>query len=150
MKRPKVGVAVIVDYRGQFLLGRRKNTGAGDGLWALPGGHLEGGETWEQCAIREMAEETGLEVVNPRFVTVLNVINHFDKKHFVDIYMAVDLVDPTAEPEIMEPDYCAEWECFAIDHLPTNLMLGTREALAACRPKVDRESLQEMLKRYRK
>lgn len=146
MKRPKVGVAVIVDYGGQFLLGRRKNTGAGDGLWALPGGHLEGGETWEQCAIREMAEETGLEVVNPRFVTVLNVINHFDKKHFVDIYMAVDLADPIAEPEIMEPDYCAEWRRFSIAYLPTNLMLGTREALRIYRPVVDIELFKKLHK----
>lgn len=34
----------------------------GDGEWALPGGHLEMGESFEQCAVREVEEETGIMV----------------------------------------------------------------------------------------
>ena len=39
----------------------------GAGTYALPGGHLEMGESWEACAAREVLEETGLEVSGLRF-----------------------------------------------------------------------------------
>jgi ADP-ribose pyrophosphatase YjhB (NUDIX family) len=39
-------------------------------LWTLPGGRIEPGETIEQCAIREIAEEVGLTIRNPRPVLV--------------------------------------------------------------------------------
>ena len=39
-------------------------------LWTLPGGRIEPGESIEQCAIREVAEEVGLTIRNPRPVLV--------------------------------------------------------------------------------
>jgi len=39
-------------------------------LWTLPGGRIEPGETIEQCAIREIAEEVGFVIRNPRPVMV--------------------------------------------------------------------------------
>lgn len=56
---PGVGVAVVED--GRILLVRR-GRGAGAGLWAVPGGRVEWGETLEEAAVREVREETGLEV----------------------------------------------------------------------------------------
>ena len=32
------------------------------GAWVLPGGHIEVGESLEECAIREIKEETGIEI----------------------------------------------------------------------------------------
>jgi 8-oxo-dGTP diphosphatase len=58
MARPQVGVGVIIVRDGKILLGLRRSHGAG--TWALPGGHLEWGETVESCARREVKEETGL------------------------------------------------------------------------------------------
>lgn len=43
---------------GDLLLVQRQD----DGTWGLPGGHLEPGETWEECARREFREETGTDV----------------------------------------------------------------------------------------
>ena len=58
---PIVGVGVIVLRDGLVLLGERIGS-HGSRTWALPGGHLEFGETVEQCAAREVREETGLEL----------------------------------------------------------------------------------------
>ena len=44
------------------------------GTWALPGGHLEFGESFESCAARKMLEETDLLVGNVRFLTATNDI----------------------------------------------------------------------------
>ncbi len=52
----KVGIGVIVYQDNNVLLGKRKNS-HGHGQWALPGGHLEFGETPEQCTIREVKQE---------------------------------------------------------------------------------------------
>ena len=57
---PCVG-AVIKDSAGRLLLIRRGHE-PGAGLWSLPGGRIEPGETDQQAGIREVLEETGLRV----------------------------------------------------------------------------------------
>jgi 8-oxo-dGTP diphosphatase len=57
---PCVG-AVIKDERGRLLLIRRGHE-PGAGLWSLPGGRVEPGETDAEALVREMREETGLAV----------------------------------------------------------------------------------------
>jgi 8-oxo-dGTP diphosphatase len=57
---PCVG-AVIKDDSGRLLLIKRRNE-PGAGLWSLPGGRIEPGETDQQAVVREVCEETGLAV----------------------------------------------------------------------------------------
>lgn len=52
------GSAVVVDDQGRVLLQRR----ADSGNWALPGGTMDIGETLSQCVVREVKEETGLDI----------------------------------------------------------------------------------------
>ena len=59
---PCVG-AVVHDEQGRLLLIRRGHAPSA-GLWSVPGGRMEAGETQEQAVVRELAEETGL-VVQP-------------------------------------------------------------------------------------
>jgi 8-oxo-dGTP diphosphatase len=59
---PCVG-ALAYDADGRLLLIRRRNE-PGRGLWSVPGGRVEAGETDAEAVVREMAEETGL-VVEP-------------------------------------------------------------------------------------
>lgn len=53
-----LGVNAIVEKKGRILLIRREDLG----IWALPGGLIEPGETLEQATIRETEEETGVKV----------------------------------------------------------------------------------------
>jgi 8-oxo-dGTP diphosphatase len=57
---PCVG-AIITDQAGRLLLIRRRNE-PGAGLWSLPGGRIEPGETDQQAVVREVREETSLVV----------------------------------------------------------------------------------------
>lgn len=61
--RPRVGVGVLAVRHGRthVLVSLRKSN-HGRGEWALPGGHLELGESIESCARRELLEETGIDV----------------------------------------------------------------------------------------
>jgi ADP-ribose pyrophosphatase YjhB (NUDIX family) len=57
---PCVG-AIVVDERGRLLLVRRGHD-PGAGLWSIPGGRIEPGETDAEALVRELREETGLTV----------------------------------------------------------------------------------------
>jgi 8-oxo-dGTP diphosphatase len=63
---PCVG-AIITDAGGRLLLIKRGHD-PGAGLWSLPGGRVEPGETDEEAVVREIREETGLSVVCDRLV----------------------------------------------------------------------------------
>ncbi len=59
--------AVITDESGRMLLILRGHE-PGKGLWSVPGGRIEPGETDEQAVIREVREETGLKVTCGRLL----------------------------------------------------------------------------------
>ncbi|WP_182875871.1 NUDIX hydrolase [Microbispora sp. H10670] len=70
-KRVRCVGAIITDPDGRLLLVRRGRP-PGEGLWSLPGGRVEPGETDEQAVRRELREETGLDVAVVRLAgTVL-------------------------------------------------------------------------------
>ncbi|MBE1556470.1 NUDIX hydrolase [Sporosarcina limicola] len=61
MKRVDVAYVLLLDEQGKNVL-MVKNKGEGPSYYTLPGGAVEKGETLEEAAIREVKEETGLEV----------------------------------------------------------------------------------------
>jgi len=65
-----LAASVAIIRRDDVLLIQR-NRAPSEGLWTLPGGRLEPGETAEECAIRELKEEMGLDVFALRPVRVL-------------------------------------------------------------------------------
>jgi len=75
-----IGTTVYVE-RGEEILLLKRAMGAAQGSWYLPGGGLDNGETPEECALRELKEETGLTptgdlrlvAVTPMFVYESNV-----------------------------------------------------------------------------
>ena len=60
-KVPKLTVDVVISDGEKVVLIQRKNEPF-QGMWALPGGFVDFGETVEQAAVREVKEETGLDV----------------------------------------------------------------------------------------
>ena len=112
----RVGVGVLVrnpKQRNHIFDGIRKGS-HGSGTLALPGGHLEFGETWEQCAEREILEETDLKIQNISFAHVTNDLMETEKKHYITIFMMCDCCDENAFPTNLEPHKCDEgWKSFS-------------------------------------
>lgn len=101
-----VGTGVVVlDANGRVLVGQRADTG----LWGLPGGRLEYGETIKRCAQRELEEETGLQLPLPSFKT-LKVVNCIRPTHHsVDFTVVTVLRDASQQAINREPEKCLGW-----------------------------------------
>ena len=64
---PEVCVGAVAVHRDRLLMIRR-GRGVAAGEWSIPGGRVEAGETLAAAVVREVREETGLEVVCERFL----------------------------------------------------------------------------------
>lgn len=126
--RPQVGVGAMIIRDGKVLLGRRKGAhGAGSYAWC--GGHLEFGETLEQCAIREVREETGLGVRSLKLLCVSNIIAY--GQHYLD-FEFITQVEP-GDPQVCELDKIEGWAWYDIDNLPSPLFKAGELALKSLR-----------------
>lgn len=123
---PKVGVGVIVTKDNKVLLGKRKNA-HGEGSWSFPGGHLNFNEGIEECARREVLEETGIQIKNLRTGPFTNDIFRKEGKHYITLYVIADY--DSGEVRIMEPEKCEEWGWFEWDNLPKPLFLPLQNLL---------------------
>ena len=99
-KQPIIGVGAVIIKDGKILLEKRKNE-PGKGKWSIPGGLVELGESVEQTVIREVKEETGLEVEKPEHIDVVDNVVRDDndeiKYHFVIIDYFVKLKGGTVK-----------------------------------------------------
>src|SRR5512138_2506519 len=123
---PKVGTAIIITRENKVLLMKRKGP-HGHGTWSTPGGHLEFGETPEQCAQREAKEEVGMDVTEARFRAVTNDMFEDEGRHYITIWMDCQTL-PQA-PVIAAEREVAELGWFAWDALPSPLFLPLENLL---------------------
>lgn len=126
-KQIKVGVGVLIVKDGLILLHQRKGS-HGAGEYAFPGGHLEFGESIEQCAKREAREEAGIEIDNIRFLYFKN-ITQYEDKHYANVEVIANL--KSGKPKNMEPEYGGEWGWYSIDNLPKPLFGTVKECFIA-------------------
>ncbi|HJD56205.1 MAG TPA: NUDIX hydrolase [Rickettsia endosymbiont of Pyrocoelia pectoralis] len=117
---PRVGIGIILfNSKNEILLGRRISS-HGESTYGNPGGHLEFGETFEECVIREVLEETNLIIENPQFLAVTNDIFEEEQKHYVSIFLKAHCLNED-QLENLEPHKVESWQWFSLDKLPDNL-----------------------------
>lgn len=126
VKRPYVGVAIIVIKDGKVLLGKRKNS-HGSGTWHFPGGHLEFNESIEACARREVFEETGLRIKNIRLGPYTNDMFAKEQKHYITLFAVAEY--DSGVLELKEPEKCETWDWFEWARLPQPSFLSIQNLL---------------------
>ena len=117
---PRVGLAVFVIKGDKVLMSLRLKS-LGENTWQLPGGHLEFFESFEDCARREVLEESGVVISDVEFVAVTNDLFVEENKHYVTIFLRARYVSGT--PQVLEPGKCLSWDWFSWDELPSPLFL---------------------------
>lgn len=125
-KKPRVGIGVYILKDGKVLIGKRIGP-HGTGTWSAPGGWLEYGESWEDCAKRETLEETGIRIKNIRFGTVTNDISEEESKHVITVHMVADF--DSGDPRVIEPAKWETWRWFHWNGLPQPLFYPYKNLL---------------------
>lgn len=96
---PRVAVGALVLHEGRLLVVERGNPPA-EGVWALPGGGVELGETMAEACEREVLEETGVVVTAGKVVHSFDAIVHDDDGRVRFHYVIVDLLCAYASGEV--------------------------------------------------
>jgi ADP-ribose pyrophosphatase YjhB (NUDIX family) len=82
---PTTRISVVVVDGSKILLVRHRK--GNRQYWVLPGGRLEYGETFQECGVRELKEETGLDVEIENFLFLSEAIAPDRSRHIVNIYL---------------------------------------------------------------
>ncbi len=123
--RPCVHLVLLSD--GKVLLARRANTGYEDGMWSVPAGHLDGGETVRAAGAREAAEEVGIHV-SEADLRVGHVM-HRRKPDEERIDFFATCTTWSGELHNAEPDRCSELRWVDPDDLPADTIAYVRAGI---------------------
>lgn len=122
------GVHVVLEREGCLLLMRRAGTGFFDGLYSLPGGHVEEGESAHETAVREIREELGVELEVAE-LSWLGVVHRRSDTNRIEFFMRAG--SWVGEPRICEPDKCDRLVWCPREALPAETVPYIRDAISA-------------------
>ncbi len=111
---PKVVTVVVLQYEGKFLLGRR-NIDPAKGRWSFISGYMERGEKVEEAAMREVKEETNLDV---QLEQLIGVYSERGNPHVVIAFRA-SVLNNDISAMLAQLDEVSELAFFALDQIPT-------------------------------
>ncbi|GGM13791.1 NUDIX domain-containing protein [Deinococcus aerophilus] len=130
MDRPVVCVGALVwGPDGRVLLAR---TTKWRGLWGVPGGKVEGGETLEQAVTRELREETGLRLRDTRYAQTQEAVLS-PEFHKPTHMLLIDFFARTDDPGVTPNEEIVEWAWVPLAEAatyPLNTYTQTLVALA--------------------
>lgn len=109
---PKVVAVVLIEHENRLLLGKR-SIEPGLGKWSFPSGYVNRGEVVELAAIREVKEETNLEV---KLNGLLGVYSENDNPIVLVVYRA-QIVSDLSEM-LADPEEVSELAFFRLDEMP--------------------------------
>ena len=121
----------------KILLLRRFNTGYEDGNYSLVAGHVELGETFTQCIIREAKEEAGI-IIKPEDLQVVHMMHRNSRTPTNNERIDVFFIAKKWEGEIVnkESHKCDDLSWFDLDNMPNNVIPYIRYAIKAIENKV--------------
>ena len=123
--KPRITSAVIVEHEGKVLLGRRNKTNC-EGMWVIPGGGVDWGEKIKDAAIREIKEETGMDVEIVKQLGHQEVINTPGNYHAIVFFHLAKSNDPT----IKASDDLSEAKFFTLNEIKElNTVKSVKDAL---------------------
>jgi len=109
----------LVD-KDKILLLRRFNTGYEDGNFSVPAGHLDGGETVKQAAIREAVEEVDV-VISPEDLEIVQVMHRkTEQGERIDYFLRCEKWG--GQVANTEPDKCDLLHWSPMNDLPDNVI----------------------------
>jgi 8-oxo-dGTP pyrophosphatase MutT (NUDIX family) len=126
---PAAFLALIVNKK--ILLLHRQNTGYEDGKYSLIAGHVEKGESFTKCVIREAKEEAGI-TIQPQDLKVVHVMQRWSSKYKYD-RNRIDVFFTTkkwiGEITNTETEKCKDLTWFDLDKLPENIIPCIKEVI---------------------
>jgi len=121
----------------KVLLLRRFNTGYEDGKYSLVAGHVDLGETFTQCIIRESKEEAGI-LLKPEDLKVVHVMHRnsdaSENNERVDVFFIAGKWD--GEITNKEPHKCDDLSWFDLDDIPENIIPYIKQVLEKIKNKI--------------
>ncbi len=112
---------LILQMNSKVLLLRRYNTGFEDGNYSFIAGHVEQGETFTQCIIREAREEAGI-ILEKDDLKVIHVMHRNSGNRInnerVDVFFTATKFKGAIKN--IETNKCDDLSWFDIEHIPEN------------------------------
>lgn len=130
MYKCRINVHLILINDGHILMIKRANTGFMDGMFSVPAGKLDQGETIHQALVRETKEEVGIDVsLDHTWMKHASILHRFSELGTVALDFFIRLHEFSGKPCNMEPKKCDEVTWVPLKSIPENTVPYVKRAI---------------------